>query len=515
MSCNCLTIRIDNRDIISATGNTLHPDNTIFVGGLLDCQFNQIEEQFTVPGYYCYCVNDYVPVPICFNLTTPLSTNDSVFISTEFTDFYNGRPYYTLTSGSTTIGFVWFEDNDELWLFTSTLGGGTFYSSLYNNADISPISSPTYEWNEIDPATHINHSTTNTCPDNICFYQTINGNEFTCQLSPNGYYNEKPYFKRLNSDCTTFSGDYIFWNSTSSRWEISTSLGGLTVKAYNTNPGIYPITVDSYTWTSLTTNYSIDYTYSGDCEAILCGIQGYSYNISDTPPLLINNTLYSTTLDFDFYYYKDDVLTPVVYSTYYNNDTSCTNSEECCPDLCTTQVYCIDNTGMYDDNYIESGLHNNKPHWIGVNSELVIYYSTGQTQWCLSTSLDGICLLSGKSPCSSNCPDLCDEYFSEGYCTTTTTIPPIDCNVLDFDALFNCFSTTTTTSTTTTSTTTTTTTTLPPCNLVVDAVISTFTTTTTSTTTTTTTTIPPVVRPCNFIGEVSFNTINGNIICPD
>jgi hypothetical protein len=23
-----------------------------------------------------------------------------------------------------------------------------------------------------------------------------------------------------------------------------------------------------------------------------------------------------------------------------------------------------------------------------------------------------------------------------------------------------------------------------------------------------------VVRPCNFMGEVTFNTINGNIICP-
>lgn len=229
---------------------------------------------------------------------------------------------------------------------------------------------------------------------------------------------------------------------------------------------------------------------------------------------------YSTNCVNDFtsiniYYYQDDIEKPITYSSYFLNDLECSNNSDCGNLLCIEQqVYCISNTNLYDDNYLDSGLYNGKTYWSASTNELVIYYSTGSTQWCLSTSLGGVCLLSGKSPCSSICPDLCEDYLSEGYCTTTTTIPPIDCNVLDFEALFNCISTTTT-STTTTSTTTTTTTTLPPCVLIVDAVISTFTTTTTSTTTTTTTTIPPVVRPCNFIGEVSFNTINGNIICPD
>ncbi|MFM6194938.1 MAG: hypothetical protein ACKPEN_10050, partial [Planktothrix sp.] len=47
------------RDIISATGNTLHPNNTIFVNGLYNCDYSEISEQFTNNGYYCYCVSNF------------------------------------------------------------------------------------------------------------------------------------------------------------------------------------------------------------------------------------------------------------------------------------------------------------------------------------------------------------------------------------------------------------------------------------------------------------------------
>ena len=506
MACNCLTIRIDNRDIISATGNTLHPNNTIFVGGLYDCNYTEISQQYSGAGYHCYCVNTIVPEPICFNTSTITSLTPNEFIYADFIGFYNSKPYYSVG-----FGYVWFNNSTNLWVCSTILGGGTTYCTLNNGSNFLPISSQTNQWNNPGREANIYYSLTGECPSNICVYQTINGVEYNCQLTPVNYYNEKPYFNLLTSGCTDSSGDYMFWNATSSRWEITDFEEGSPVKAYNTNPGYYPTTDNTYTWVSLTPNYSIDYVYSGDCTAELCGISGYSYNISDTPLLLDN--LYTTTLDFDFYYYKNDILTPVVYSSYVQTEDECTTSGDCCNNSCFTSQYCISNTGLYDDNYQEGGTYDGRSYWSGLTTDLVIYYATGQTQWCLSTTLGGLCLLSGKSPCSSDCPDLCEDYFSEGFCTTTTTIPPVNCEILNFDALFNCI-TTTTTSTTTTTTSTTTTTTIPPCNIAVDAVITTFTTTTTSTTTTTTTTLPPVVRPCNFMGEVTFNTINGNIICP-
>lgn len=58
-------------------------------------------------------------------------------------------------------------------------------------------------------------------------------------------------------------------------------------------------------------------------------------------------------------------------------------------------------------------------------------------KWCLSDTLGGTCYLHGNSPCISVCPDICDEFFIEGSCstTTTTTNPCID---FDFDGIFDC-----------------------------------------------------------------------------
>ena len=187
------------------------------------------------------------------------------------------------------------------------------------------------------------------------------------------------------------------------------------------------------------------------------------------------------------------------------------------PPLECSPTYCIQGTGFdYDDTYsaVLGEEYNGTGYWSGQSNGYVIYYSSADTQWCLSLTLGGTCLLSGKSPCTTTCPDLCEHYFYEGICPSTTTTTTINCSTFDFSAVFDCevFPTTTTT----TSTSTTTTTTLPPpdpCSGVsISATINTYTTTTTTSNSTTTTTT--IYYPCNFSGDVTFNTIDVEIKCP-
>jgi hypothetical protein len=123
--------------------------------------------------------------------------------------------------------------------------------------------------------------------------------------------------------------------------------------------------------------------------------------------------------------------------------------------------------------------------------------------------------MTGKSPCTSNCPDLCDEYFGLGICPTPTPTPTPGC-VLDFDAIFDCevsvTPTTTPTNTPTSSTTPTPTSTLL-CNIDIDVDITQTTPTPTPTKTPTPT---PTKTPsvCSYSGDVTYTTIDGNIKCP-
>ncbi len=178
--------------------------------------------------------------------------------------------------------------------------------------------------------------------------------------------------------------------------------------------------------------------------------------------------------------------------------------------------YCINGTGTYDGDYLSAGTHNGYDYFTG--DTYTIFYSTGSTCWCLSSVLDGSCLLFGKSPCLSECPDLCDEFFSEGSCPPPTPVPS-GCTTIDFDVIFDC-EVTPTPSPTPTSTPTPTPTPSPspydPCSgvsLSVSAI--TYTPTPTPTPTTTPTPSPEVTRPCNYTGLVIFNTLDDYIRCSD
>ena len=103
--------------------------------------------------------------------------------------------------------------------------------------------------------------------------------------------------------------------------------------------------------------------------------------------------------------------------------------------------YCLStgyiSTSQYDGNYTSGGTFNGYPIYAGENGG-VIYYNSGQTRWCLSTSIGGTCILFGGNRCSSSTPNLANEFFASNICPTPTPSPTNDCSVLDIQAYFDC-----------------------------------------------------------------------------
>lgn len=186
-----------------------------------------------------------------------------------------------------------------------------------------------------------------------------------------------------------------------------------------------------------------------------------------------------------------------------------------------SSVYCISGTNSsYDGSYSSgSTLHNGYIYYTGdTTPTYFIFYSTGGTEsnWCLSTALDGPCLLFGKSPCLSSCPDLCTEFFSSGTCPAPTPSATPVCDV-DFTAVLECSISPTPTQTPSQTPTQTPTPTPTPSDVCggVSMVVSgvTYTPTPTPTISLTPSSTPDVTRPCSFSGTVAFNTLDDYIRC--
>jgi len=103
-------------------------------------------------------------------------------------------------------------------------------------------------------------------------------------------------------------------------------------------------------------------------------------------------------------------------------------------------IYCFKTTlpslSGYNGNYTQTGTYNLNFYYEGDGTEFGVVYYTG-SQWCLSTSLGGICLLEGATPCYSTCPDISANYFNGGPCPTPTP-SPVNCEPFDFNAYFDC-----------------------------------------------------------------------------
>jgi hypothetical protein len=178
--------------------------------------------------------------------------------------------------------------------------------------------------------------------------------------------------------------------------------------------------------------------------------------------------------------------------------------------------YCVDGTSTYDDTYEIGGIFDNDLFYTGQNSTYVIYYSSGQTQWCLSSYLGGSCHIFGPTGSLSSCPDLDSSLFSDGVCpTTTTTTDP--CSTFDFEAIFDCLISPTPTPTPAFSPTPTPTPTPSPSDpcggFVADVGGLKKTPIPSSSPTPTPTLTPDVTRPCHFSGSVTFNAVNQIMTC--
>jgi len=179
--------------------------------------------------------------------------------------------------------------------------------------------------------------------------------------------------------------------------------------------------------------------------------------------------------------------------------------------------FCIQNTTTYDGDYIFSGTYGLYSYYSNVLSSVgFIFYSSSESRWCLASNLGDPCVQFGPLNSTSSSPDLDDTVMYVGSCiTTTTTTNP--CLSLDFDAVFDCYIPPTPSITPTISVTPTLTptpTSSDPCGgRFVLATVFTVSSSPTPTLTPTPTPTPAIVRPCNFSGEVIFNSIDEIVQC--
>lgn len=107
---------------------------------------------------------------------------------------------------------------------------------------------------------------------------------------------------------------------------------------------------------------------------------------------------------------------------------------------CPNNVYCFSTTlptlTGYTGNYTDIGYYNDKQYYSGDSITTSFIYYTG-TYWCLSSSLGGVCVLQGATPCKSTCPDISATDFTVGPCPSPTPLP-VDCTTFDFNAYFDC-----------------------------------------------------------------------------
>lgn len=110
------------------------------------------------------------------------------------------------------------------------------------------------------------------------------------------------------------------------------------------------------------------------------------------------------------------------------------------PIPCEDDTFCfstiLPSLSGYSGTYTTGSTYNSRLYYTGDTSPTAYIYYTG-SYWCLSTSLGGACLLEGKNPCYSACPDISANYFSPGACPAPTPTP-INCDTLDFQAFFDC-----------------------------------------------------------------------------
>lgn len=185
---------------------------------------------------------------------------------------------------------------------------------------------------------------------------------------------------------------------------------------------------------------------------------------------------------------------------------------------CTDDNFCFNTSfpslSAYSGNYVKSvSYYNGKNIYSGGTISAATVFYDGN-KWCLSTSLGGSCILSGKQPCSTDCPDICDSVFDVSSCPTPTpTKTPTPTPTTTPTPSI----TTTNTATPTATPTTTPTFTPTPSTTRPAAVIFTISVTRTSpspTPTQTPTNTPIPTRSVSSSGTSIYEIVNSPFICP-
>jgi hypothetical protein len=212
---------------------------------------------------------------ICFSLLSEASPPWSCTI--EESGILNSKSYYEILFDDclTPIGFVWWNNISNRWEFTDILGDNTSDFYGYNeNPGLLPLSDMEYPWIEVFSQLVMTTSTLGECPPttDICF---ILSSEFygywTCTIGISGFWNGKPYYTMLDTDCITplepnDTGAFVWWNNTSNQWEFTDELGVNTGEfwAYLQNPGLFPLT-DIYDWVETDAYIVIVSSTLGNC----------------------------------------------------------------------------------------------------------------------------------------------------------------------------------------------------------------------------------------------------------
>ena len=332
-------------------------------------------------------------------------------------------------------------------------------------------------------------------------------------------------FKNWSAQTTTsFTGVGTRTLTLLNNYEEDTCSGGLTYRSYFTTPRLNA--------TFLSDNGSTCVVRISDAGDLLLptnsvknlyiyssGTWNYLASSSIIPAGVQAQSYYPVSIDltFDTSYSATPIEFKVLYSgesATYSATTNMFIELLYVPEVtCGESTYCLSNTGnAYDDTYYSAGTINSHNYFTGSTNGYYIYYSTGTTSWCLSSSLNGSCLLVGKTPCKSDCPDLCEEYFTTGICPTPTPTPTINCNSFDFTSVFDCYVAETPTPTPTP--TATITPTITPTSSPISVIASIIGVTSTPTPTPTPTPSTYIVEKCLVTGTSTYNTFESNIECP-
>jgi hypothetical protein len=553
MSCTCVLVRVDQNDLISATGNT-NPlyDNKVFFSGITGCNNTSISVEYSGSGYYFHCAHTTGYTCNCSG-SGWVKYNETACIKSATTAGYTPDPsdLYEVEDAVSNIqsclyGTLFFDSGYSLCgsgVAVASVPSGTYWANTTLSTTNGPYNREAI-WTDLpadkpyDTWLGLSYCTLTGTTDMKTYYIGIGAvNNFKVVLDG------VEILDTTAGPCITGTQSLTTWRV----YPISVGVGSHIIEYYGYNYGnpggvgfvIYDKDLSSLTASTtdvaagviynsnseIGNNFEFCQDLSGDylISGYTCPV-GYTYsvclgtcvkfNYCELTPILTDTP--------SLFYYQDNILLSgtSIDSIYDDRESLCSTSGDCTSSICTsTSGFCLNDTGYdtYDDYYIESGYHNGNPYWSGETDGLLIYYSTGNTQWCLSTVLDGDCLLFGKSPCVSVCPDLCDTYFSNVICPTPTPSPTIPCSALNFDAIFNCNvpspSVTPTMTPTITPTPTQSGAVLCP-NIFVNASINSYSPTPTPTQTVTPTPSGVVNRPFGLSGDVTFNTVDEKIKCP-